>query len=159
MPLACRSGIINRLAARGSIETAAHISTLFAIGRDTAGGLLRLKQGRLDVVWDYPRDNVALIDRMLGAMHAVARAYGGRFSPLFTWTLFRRIMTVHSLGGCRLSDNAENGVVSPEGEVHGYPGLFVADGSVIPTAIGFHPCMTISAVAERTAEAIVRRAG
>jgi cholesterol oxidase len=47
-----------------------------------------------------------------------------------------------------------DGVVSPEGEVHGYPGLYVADGSVIPTAIGFHPVMTISAVAERIGDAV-----
>ena len=46
-------------------------------------------------------------------------------------------------------------MVSPSGEVHGYPGLFVSDGSVIPTAIGFHPAMTIAALSERNAEAVV----
>jgi cholesterol oxidase len=61
---------------------------------------------------------------------------------------------VHSLGGCHLSASPDRGVVSPHGEVHGYPGLFVADGSVVPTSIGFHPVMTISAIAERTAEAV-----
>jgi GMC oxidoreductase len=49
----------------------------------------------------------------------------------------------------------ERGVVSPRGEVHGYPGLFVADGSVIPTSIGFHLVMIISAVSEHIAEAVV----
>jgi cholesterol oxidase len=48
-------------------------------------------------------------------------------------------VTVHPLGGCHLSESPEQGVVSVGGEVHGYPGLYVADGSVIPTAIGFHP--------------------
>jgi cholesterol oxidase len=69
--------------------------------------------------------------------------------------VFRRIITVHPLGGCRLAESPRDGVVSPEGEVYGYPGLFVADGSVIPTSIGFHPVMTISAVSERIADAVV----
>jgi cholesterol oxidase len=38
--------------------------------------------------------------------------------------------------------------------VHDYPGLFVSDGSVVPTSIGFHPVMTIAALAERSAEAV-----
>ena len=50
----------------------------------------------------------------------------------------------------------ERGVVSTEGEVFQYPGLYVADGSVIPSSIGFHPVMTISAVSERIAEAAAR---
>ena len=41
------------------------------------------------------------------------------------------------------------------GKVHGYPGLFVADGSVVPTSIGFHPAMTISALSEYIAEAVI----
>jgi cholesterol oxidase len=89
-------------------------------------------------------------------MAAVADAYGGTFAPLVTWRLFQRIITVHSLGGCHLSEGPDRGVVSPAGEVHGHPGLFVADGSVVPTSIGFHPCMTISALAERIAEGMAR---
>jgi cholesterol oxidase len=91
---------------------------------------------------------------MTRAMEAVSTEYGGTFAPLATWILSRRITTVHSLGGCHLSDTPGRGVVSPRGEVHQYPGLYVADGSVIPTSIGFHPVMTISAVSERIAEAV-----
>jgi cholesterol oxidase len=53
-----------------------------------------------------------------------------------------------------MADSPATGVVSAEGEVYGYPGLFVADGSVVPTSIGFHPAMTIAGIAERTADAI-----
>ena len=134
---------------------AARMTNLFAIGRDSADGVLRLKRGRLDVVWPYERENRALIDRMETAMRRVAAVYGGTFGTLVTWNAFRRIITVHPLGGCGLAASARDGVVSPEGEVHGYPGLYVADGSVIPTSIGFHPVMTISAVSERIADAAV----
>jgi cholesterol oxidase len=132
------------------------MTNLFAIGRDNANGVIRLNHGKLDIEWDYARENRGLIDSMLVAMNEVNRCYGGTFAPLVTWGMFEKILTVHSLGGCNLSDSPKDGVVSPHGEVHGYPGLFVADGSVIPTAIGFHPAMTISAVAEWIAEAVVR---
>jgi len=128
---------------------------LFAIGRDNAGGRLQLTRCGLNVSWEYRSENAALIDRMQQAMAQVAAVYGGSFAPIVTWNAFRRIFSVHPLGGCRLSTGPAQGVVSSHGEVHGYPGLFVADGSVVPTAIGFHPAMTISALAERTAEAVV----
>jgi len=35
----------------------------------------------------------------------------------------------------------------------------IADGSVVPTSIGFHPCMTIAALAEYIAEATVKNLG
>jgi cholesterol oxidase len=157
VPLICRSGLLERLASRGSPDAASRITNLFAIGRDNGGGRVLLRNGRVDISWDYSGENGALVARMEEAMQAVAEYYGGSFAPLFSWLLFRRILTVHSLGGCHLSADASAGVVSPVGEVHGYPGLFVADGSVIPTSIGFHPCMTIAAVAEHIAEGIVRR--
>jgi cholesterol oxidase len=131
------------------------MTNLFAIGRDNAGGVIRLRRNHLDITWDYFTENKVLIGKMTAAMAELAGAYSGSFSPLITWNLFNRIITVHSLGGCRLAETPEQGVVSPRGEVHNYPGLFIADGSVIPTAIGFHPVMTISAVSERIAEAVV----
>lgn len=131
------------------------LTNLFAIGQDNAGGRAFWKGGKIDIDWEYADENADLIKRMIAAMHDVARAYGGTFAPLPTWDAFRRIITVHPLGGCRLADSPEKGVVSTSGEVFGHPGLFIADGSVIPTSIGFHPVMTISAIAERIADAVV----
>ncbi len=51
----------------------------------------------------------------------------------------------------------DDGVVDPSGEVHGYPGLFVTDASVIPSSIGFHPAFTIAANAERISEGLAAR--
>ena len=68
---------------------------------------------------------------------------------------FNRPLTVHNLGGCALSTSVDEGVVGIDGHVHGHPGLYVADGAVIPTAIGSHPVMTISTVAEWVAERVV----
>lgn len=133
----------------------AHMTNLFAIGSDNANGRMELRRGRLDIFWNYEEENRALVASMLSAFKDVAEAYGGSAAPLVTWPLFKRILTVHPLGGCHLSDTPETGVVSPEGEVHGHPGLYVSDGSVIPTSLGFHPVMTIAAVAERISDAVV----
>jgi cholesterol oxidase len=154
IPWAFRSGYLTK-PARSRAGDPARMTNLFAIGRDNANGRVRLKRGRLDIEWDYARENRELTQKMLAAMQEVADVYGGTFAPLITWNIFNRIITVHSLGGCHLSDSPQVGVVSTHGEVHGYPGLFVADGSVIPSSIGFHPVMTISAVSERIAEAVV----
>jgi cholesterol oxidase len=150
--LAFSKGLLNRPMKNGADP--ARTTNLFAIGRDNANGRISLKGERLDIEWDYARENRALIDRMVKAMRELGEQYGATFEPLVTWQLFQRSITVHSLGGAHLADSPERGVVSTEGEVFHYPGLYVADGSVIPTSLGFHPVMTISAVAERIAESV-----
>ncbi|MFH1417317.1 MAG: GMC oxidoreductase, partial [Planctomycetota bacterium] len=47
-------------------------------------------------------------------------------------------------------------VTDPFGEVYGYPGLYVADGSLLPTPTGVPPSMTIAALAEYVAENLVK---
>jgi cholesterol oxidase len=63
-----------------------------------------------------------------------------------------KFITVHPLGGCPMSDDATDGVVDEWGAVHGYDGLYVLDGSIVPTAIGVNPSKTIAALAERGVE-------
>jgi hypothetical protein len=51
------------------------------------------------------------------------------------------------------------GVVDSSGAAYGYEGLYCIDSSIIPTSLGVNPSLTISAVSERCAEALVARAG
>jgi cholesterol oxidase len=46
-------------------------------------------------------------------------------------------------------------VVDDAGRVHGYDGLYVLDGSVVPTALGVNPSKTIAALAERGVERLL----
>ncbi len=56
--------------------------------------------------------------------------------------------TAHILGGCVMGASPEKGVVDWEGRVFGYPGLFVADGSIVPANLNANPALTITALAE-----------
>lgn len=50
---------------------------------------------------------------------------------------------------------ADEGVVDSYGELFGYPGLYVVDGSVTPGPVGPNPSLTIAAISDRAAERIV----
>ncbi len=56
-----------------------------------------------------------------------------------------------------MATGPDRGVVSPDHEVFGAPGLYVADGSVVPSSIGVNPQETIMALATRAADRIGAR--
>jgi choline dehydrogenase-like flavoprotein len=64
----------------------------------------------------------------------------------------------HHLGTTRMHADPEQGVVDPDGRVHGTGNLFVAGGSVFPTVGAANPTLTIVALAMRLADHL-RRAG
>src|SRR4029079_9158131 len=88
------------------------------------------------------------INAMYDTHRDLARATGGRPLSPVTWTVLKSLVTPHPLGGCRMAEDASSGVVNHRGEVFGYRNLFVADGSVIPRALGLNPSKTIAACAE-----------
>ncbi|XLM19332.1 GMC family oxidoreductase, partial [Chromobacterium piscinae] len=86
------------------------------------------------------------------------RALGGIYvrNPIWTDMFRHSLITVHPLGGCVMGEDAAQGVVNHKGQVFSgasgsavYPGLYVTDGSVIPTSLAVNPLLTISAVSER----------
>ncbi|HEY1595159.1 MAG TPA: GMC family oxidoreductase [Thermoleophilaceae bacterium] len=64
----------------------------------------------------------------------------------------------HPLGGCRMAESKDLGVVDDGCEAFDNEGLFCIDSSAIPTSLGVNPSLTISAVSERAAAGIVSRA-
>jgi hypothetical protein len=70
---------------------------------------------------------------------------------------YRNVSAAHPLGGCRMADSKDFGVVDHRNEVFGYEGLFCMDSSSIPTSLGVNPSLTISAVAERACEQLIAR--
>ena len=57
--------------------------------------------------------------------------------------------TAHILGGCDIGADASTGVIDVHHQVFNYPGMYVADASVIPANLGVNPSLTITAMAER----------
>ena len=77
---------------------------------------------------------------------AAAVMQGGAPDPMIT--------TVHPLGGCIMGDAFEDSVVDHRGRVRSrddktHNGLYVLDGSIVPTSLGCNPLLTITALAER----------
>jgi choline dehydrogenase-like flavoprotein len=91
------------------------------------------------------------------AIRQVAERRGlARFMKL---TETRGVYCAHPLGGCRMADSKDLGVVDHRCEVFDNEGLFCIDSSAIPSSLGVNPSLTISAVSERAAAQLVARAG
>ena len=84
----------------------------------------------------------------------VSRRGLGRFMAL---TETQGVYCAHPLGGARMAQSPDLGVVDDTGAVFGYEGLYCIDGSIVPTSLGVNPSLTISAVSERCAEHLVAR--
>lgn len=56
--------------------------------------------------------------------------------------------TAHILGGIPMGESSGSGVVNENFEVHGYPNMYILDGSIIQTNLGVNPSLTITALSE-----------
>jgi choline dehydrogenase-like flavoprotein len=66
--------------------------------------------------------------------------------------------TVHPLASCRIGDNPQTSALDDRHELRNHPGVFVTDGSAVPSALTVNPALTISALAERAMPGIVAAA-
>jgi cholesterol oxidase len=133
------------------------IMALLLMGRDASQGRLVLDHhNQASVQWDN-RANRRLYRAEGQVGRAVARMLGGRASDAPTWSLLRRAVTVHGLGGVPMGVDRAHGVIDEYGEVHGYRGLYVVDGAAVPSATGVNPSASILAMAERNVERAIRR--
>ncbi|MBU8895155.1 GMC family oxidoreductase [Corallococcus sp. M34] len=132
-------------------------AVFLAMGRDKGNGKLSLAPltRELKVKWDVP-GNLPLYRTQEQLCEDVARALGGRaaYNPL--WSRLHIPVSVHNLGGCAMAEEPAYGVLTPDGEVHGHPGLYVLDGAALPASTGVNPSSTIAAVAERNVERAIR---
>lgn len=120
-----------------------------AIGEDGANGNVNLLNGRVNIEYDYGRNPV------VGAIQNVFRQVAARnHARLF---MSEKITTVHPLGGAVIADDPSQGVINHLGEVHQIPGLYVADASVFPTALGAPPSLSIAAWASHVADNILKQ--
>lgn len=149
-----------------------------AMIHDEGGGRVRPGPGR-EPILSYemaPRD-LARLRRSMTLLCEMALAAGARevYTPVFGFAPIksmddalamerasidaRRIecMAFHPLGSARVSNDRRRGVVDQSGECFELPGLFVADGSILPTSIGVNSQVPIMAMATRIAWRLAER--
>ena len=59
------------------------------------------------------------------------------------------------MGSCRMGADAKSSAVNHMGETWEVEGLYVADSSVFPTALGVNPMVTVQAIAYCTAQSVL----
>jgi cholesterol oxidase len=130
------------------------------IGRDAADGQMRLTPlfGAFDIRW-RKADSATLFAAMEQTAGELAKAAGAKSFFALDAGPLGKFITVHPLGGCPMSDDPAAGVTDDCGRVHGYDGLYVLDGSIVPTALGVNPSKTIAALAERGVERLLADRG
>jgi choline dehydrogenase-like flavoprotein len=60
-----------------------------------------------------------------------------------------RLEGFHPMGTARIAADPRQGACAPDGSLYGTAGLYVADASLFPTALGVNPMMTIIAFAKQ----------
>jgi choline dehydrogenase-like flavoprotein len=121
---------------------------------------------RWGIRYDIGREDVQRFETGLNRLAELFWAAGARrvFLPVAGQPELRRgerltgltagrlkAMAFHPLGTARAAADPARGVVDQDLRVHGTQGLYVADGSVVPTALGVNPQVTIMALATRLA--------
>ncbi|MGH3914839.1 MAG: FAD-dependent oxidoreductase [Pseudonocardiaceae bacterium] len=137
----------------GTSELSSGSLPLLGMGRDVPDGVMKLRRGYLDIDWTVATSK-PYFARVKSTMAAMADELGARFreNPL---SHLKRVITVHPLGGCPMGKDDRHGVVDSYGQAFNYPGLYIADGSVMPGPVGPNPSLTIAAFADRMAEKII----
>jgi cholesterol oxidase len=112
---------------------------------------LRLRRSRLGLVSQLPPDGKR-VPAYIPIANQVTRKLAEKMKgyPKGSWfeVLLNAPTTAHILGGCVMGDSPEEGVIDRQGRVFGYPGLYIADGSVVPVNLSVNPALTITALAE-----------
>jgi cholesterol oxidase len=143
-------------------ELVSRTMVFLGMGRDRSSGVIRLYPENPTALTPFDDADIHLhwddgpsqlhFERLRDGMERLTTALGGQYLEARVKN-FTKYVAVHPLGGCPMGDSPRNGVVDARtGEVFGHRGLYVIDGSIIPTSIGPNPSLTIAALAEIFAE-------
>lgn len=138
---------------------------LFGMGRDRpVGQLVEGDKGALtlDAPYDLGQEVYDdIVDRMRLFAREVGRDGEANLTIPFWDERAKLALTAHPLGGCPMGLDAADAVVDGVGRVYAaesgtsrHEGLYVVDGSIIPTSLGVNPSLTICALAFRISEEI-----
>jgi len=148
--------------ARGALN---HTMAYLVMSDDPGNGTMSLKDDQLRIDWPGAGDSV-IFKQVDKEVLAHAKALGTKFigNPVWSFLQMHHLITAHPLGGCPMGESSAAGLVDDMGRVYRpdggtHPGLYIADGSIIPTAVGVNPFLTISALSERSADHLIQELG
>ena len=137
---------------------------------DTSRGFVRERAGRAEMRYDLNRDDAATFKRGIerlcelyweaGAkvvyppVEGVGELHDGELEPLREHPMRPHdliLLAFHPLGTARADARAGHGVVDADLKLRGVEGVYVADGSVVPSSIGVNPQLTIMCLSTRLA--------
>jgi choline dehydrogenase-like flavoprotein len=138
---------------------------------------VRLVRGRPVVTYNLNDADVARLKRGVELLARVFFAAGARavIGPVHGFDELRSMADVdrlaaahvrasdftlsahHPLGTARMGRDPASSVVGADHQLHGGPGLYVVDGSVVPTSLGVNPQVTIMSLATRAADLLAAR--
>ncbi|MFO0547648.1 MAG: GMC family oxidoreductase [Polyangiaceae bacterium] len=152
-----------------------HLAVFGGLIHDLGGGVVRRGPGREPLVTyrmaAEDRQKIPTIVRTMGDIFFAAGAKEV-FPPILGQSgldadAFRKLdlshipamriecSSQHPLGSARMGVEAGRSVVKPNGEAWDVAGLYVADGSVVPTSLGVNPQLTIMTLATRIARGMI----
>ncbi len=117
-------------------------------------GRVNMTNGGLKVDYQSTPELAGYVSKVYNQLSNITSNAGVKLLLTNDQTTFDMSTTL-VLGTCSMADSIDNGVVDPDGRVFNCPGLYITDGSVIPTSLGVNPYFTIAANAERLSEAII----
>lgn len=123
---------------------------LVAMGPDKADGRAFWYRGKLR--FSYNRRHNPILEEIYQAFDRI-----GELSGVKVRFLRNHPVTVHPLGGARLSTSLAQGVINHNGEVHDIPNLYIADASALPASPGVPPSMTIAAWAGHVSDQLINK--
>ena len=151
------------------------MSVLAPLVRDHGGGRVTARNGTVRVDYRMTKPDIADLRRGIEASVRVMEAGGA--SEVFTsqpaFVSYRpgqrggidaflaeidragygpgqmSYLSAHQMGTCRMGSDPASSAIGPDHQSHTVKGLFVADGSAFPSALGTNPMITIMAMAHR----------
>ncbi|WP_261301663.1 GMC oxidoreductase [Paenibacillus andongensis] len=104
---------------------------------------------KLQTTFSYSNQDRVMIEEMFRFMRNAVAAMGLTFEvePF----LLTQGNVNHETGTCRMGLDPNTSATNPHGQIHGVPGLYVADNSVVRLTGPANPTLTTTALAIRTA--------